>query len=80
MAHDYQSVTTADNTYTAVTDITPDGTVEDKFTWANIVPNYDTWIELLMKEHWCDWYFGTKWTDAWSSVTKSDRTYQGVTV
>ena len=80
MAHTYKSVTKSDNTYTAVTDITPDGTSEEKFKWNYIVPSYDTWYELLMKAHWADWTFGTAWTDAWTSVTKSDRTYQGVTV
>ncbi len=65
----YSEVTTPDNIYTPVSDVTPSETVEDKFTWVNIYPNYDTWLELLAKEHWADWYFGTAFTDAWSSVT-----------
>ena len=79
MAHTYTPITTADRTFTPVSDVTPSGTVEDQFTWDAINPNYDTWLELLMKEHWCDWYFGTAFVDAWTSVTKSDRTYQEVT-
>ena len=60
------------HTYTAVSDVTPSGTVEEKFTWANIVPNQDTWLELSVnggKIHWCDWYYGTPYTDNWSSIT-----------
>jgi len=60
------------HTYIAVSDVTPSGTVEEKFTWANIVPNQDTWLELSVnggKIHWCDWYYGTPYTDNWSSIT-----------
>ena len=67
------------HTYQSVSDITPDGSVEDQFTWNNINTNYDTWLELLAKEHWCDWYFGTAFIDAWTSLTRADRTYKEVT-
>ena len=83
MGHTFTSVTKSDNTYTPVSDITPIiGIIEDKFTWANIVPNHDTWLELTIsgKVHWCDWYFGTKFVDAWTSITRGDRTYSEVTV
>ena len=80
MAHTYQSITKSDNTYTSVSSVRPVGTIEEKFTWANIVPNYDTWLELLAKAHWCDWTFGTPYTDNYTSLTRADRTYQGVTV
>ena len=81
LAHNYTPITTADRTYTPVSDVTPDGTAEEKLTWANIVPNHDTWLELTLsgKIHWCDWLYGTKYTDDWDSVTKSDRTYREVT-
>lgn len=79
MAHTYQEITTADRTYTPVSDVTPPGTVEDKFTWANIVPNYDTWVELLAKEHWIDWYFATAFVDAWTSITTPSKTYNSKT-
>ena len=57
------------HTYIPVSDVTPDGTVEEKLTWAYIDDEYDTWLELLAKEHWADWYFGTAWTDAWTPIT-----------
>ncbi len=92
MTHTYQSITVADNTYTPVSDVTPSGTVEEKFTWANIVPNQDTWLELSInggKIHWVDWWYGIAFIDdytslttpskTYSSVTKSDRTYSSVT-
>ena len=80
MAHTYQPITVADRTYTPVSDVTPiTGVIEDKFTWANTYPNYDTWVELGAREHWCDWYFATAWTDAWDSLTKPSKTYSGVT-
>ena len=79
MAHTYKDVTKSDNTFTAVSPIRPVGTVEDKFTWANIVPNHDTWLELLAKEHWCDWLYGTPYTDSYTSLTTPSQTYQGVT-
>ena len=43
------------------------------------MPSYDTWLELLMKAHWCDWWFGTAWVDAWDSLTDSSRTYNSIT-
>ena len=83
LVHTYSSVTKADNTFTAVSDVTPiTGIVEEKFTWVNIVPNQDTWWELLInggKVRWIDWIFGTAFTDAWTSLTRADRTYSGVT-
>ena len=78
MGHDYSEVTKSDNTFTAVSDVTPNGTVEEKFTWDYIVPNWDTWAELLMKQHWIDWYYGTAYTDNWTSVTTPSKTYLGV--
>ena len=75
----YTSVTKADKVYTPVSDITPSGTVEEKFIWNYINPNYDTWVELLAKEHWCDWYFATPFTDAWSSLVTPTKTYASVT-
>ncbi len=78
----YSELTTPDKTYTPVSDITPSGTVEEKFTWVKIVPNQDTWLELSInggKIHWVDWYYGSKYTDNWSSLTTSDKTYSGVT-
>ena len=82
MAHTYSEVTVADRTFTPVSDVTPSGTVEEKFTWFNIVPNQDTWLELSInggKIHWCDWLFGTAWTDLWTSLTTPSKTYSGVT-
>lgn len=82
MAHDYQPVTVADRTYTPVSDVTPiTGIVEDKFTWANIAANHSTWLELTIsgKVHWCDWLYGTGYIDAWTSITRGDRTYNEVT-
>ena len=81
MAHTYKPITVADRTYTPVSDVTPSGTVEEKFTWVNIVPNHDTWLELTLsgKVHWCDWYYATEFVDAWASITKGDRTYSEVT-
>ena len=78
MGHDYTTVTKSDNTFTPVSDITPIGTVEEKLTWAYIVPNYDTWLELLAKEHWADWLFGTAWVDAWDSLTTPSKTFSGI--
>ena len=78
MAHDYSSVTTADRTFTPVSDVTPDGTVEEKFKWNYIVPSYDTWLELLAKEHWADWYFGVTYVDNWSTSTIPSHTYISV--
>ena len=77
--HTYTPVTTADRIYTPVSDVTPDGTAEDKFTWANIVPNYDTWLELLAKEHWADWLFATAFTDDYTSLTTPAKTYNSKT-
>ena len=81
MTHTYQPVTVADRTYIPVSDVTPDGTVEEKFIWAYIVPNQDTWLELSInggKVHWCDWIYGIAFIDAWTSLTRADRTYSGV--
>lgn len=75
----YTSVTKADKVYIPVSDITPSGTVEEKFIWNYINPNYDTWVELLAKEHWCDWLFATPFTDAWSSLITPTKTYTSVT-
>ena len=36
-------------------------------------------MELLAKEHWCDWYFATKFVDTWTSKTTPSRTYTDVT-
>ena len=69
MAHTYQEVTKSDNAFTVVSDVRPDGAAEDQFTWANINPHYDTWLKLLAKIHWCDWYYGTAFVDAWKEVT-----------
>jgi hypothetical protein len=82
MTHNYSEVTKSDNTYIAVSDVRPIGTVEDKLTWAIINTAYDTWIELLDygRVHWCDWYYGTPYTDNYSSITTPSATYQGVTV
>ena len=92
MAHSYSPITKSDNTFSAVSDVRPIGTVEDKLTWVNIVPNQDTWLELSInggKIHWVDWYYGTAFIDnytslttpskTYSSVTKSDRTYSSIT-
>ena len=79
MGHTYTSLTKSDNTYTPVSDVTPPGTAEDKFTWANIVPNYDTWVELLAKEHWADWIYATAFVDAWVSITTPSATYNSKT-
>ena len=81
MAHTYSPVTKSDNTFTPVSDITPSGTIEEKLTWANIVPNQDTWLELSVnggKIHWVDWLFGTAWTDLWTALTTPSKTYSGV--
>lgn len=79
MSHSYSSVTKSDNAFTAVSDVTPSGTVEEKLTWAYIDPSFDTWLELLLKEHWADWYFGTIFTDNWDSLIAPDRTYTNIT-
>ena len=83
MTHNYSSVTKSDNTFIAVSDVTPiTGTVEEKFTWVNIVPNQDTWLELLVnggKIHWVDWLFGTAFTDLWTAITTPSKTYSSVT-
>jgi len=79
MAHTYQPITVADRTYTPVSDVTPPGTAEDKFTWANTYPNYDTWVELGARAHWCDWYFATPYTDDWASLTTPSKTYTSKT-
>ena len=89
MGHTYTPITAGDRTYTPISTVTPIGTIEEKFTWDYIVPDWDTWAELLMRQHWIDWYFGTAFTDDWtsittpsktySSITKSDRTYTSVT-
>lgn len=79
MAHTYKPITTADNTFTPVSDVTPNGTVEEKLTWTYINPTFDTWLELLAKEHWADWYFGTTFTDAWDSLIAPSRTYTPIT-
>ena len=75
----YSGLTKPNNEFTPVSDVTPSGTVEEKFTWNYIVPSYDTWLELLAKQHWCDWLFGTKWTDNYASLTTPDKTYANVT-
>ena len=82
MAHTYYPVTKSDNTYTAVSDVRPIGTVEDKLTWDIINTAYDTWIELLVygRTHWIDWYYGTAYTDNYTSVTTPTATYKGVTI
>ncbi len=80
MAHTYQSITIGDRTYTPVSDVTPDGTVEDKLTWDILNEPYDTWIEFsdYGRVHWCDWYYGTAFIDAWASLTTPDKTYTPV--
>ena len=90
MAHTYQPITTANRTFTPVSDVTPiNGDIEEKFTWANIAGW--TWADLYNsgKVRWCDWYYGTAYTDnytsattpsaTYSSKTRSDRTYSPVT-
>jgi len=81
MGHTFHPVTTSDRTYTPVSDVTPSGTVEDKFTWVNIAANHSTWALLTIsgKTHWCDWLYGTAFTDAWTSLTNPDKTYNSVT-
>ena len=82
MAHTYTPLTKSDNTYTPVSDITPlIGDVEEKFTWVNIVPNHDTWLELTIsgKVHWCDWLYATGYVDAWTSITTPAKTYSSIT-
>lgn len=79
MAHDYSSITTADRTYTPVSDVTPSGVVEEKFTWDYINTAFDTWLKLLAKEHWSDWWFATAFVDAWTSLTTPNKTYNEVT-
>lgn len=80
MAHTYTSITKSDNIFISVSDITPIiGSIEEKLTWAYIVPDYDTWVELLAKEHWADWYFATAFVDAWVSLTTPSATYTSKT-
>ena len=89
MAHIYTSKTTPDTTYTPVSLMRPIGTVEEKFTWVYIDPTWDTWVELLAREHWCDWSFGTAFIDnytsktvptySYTSKTKSDNTFSSKT-
>ena len=75
MAHTYKPITTADRTFTPVSDVTPSGTVEEKFTWVNIAGW--TWADLHNsgKTRWCDWLFGTAYTDNYTSLTTPDKTY-----
>ena len=82
MVHIYSEITKSDNTYTSVSDVRPIGTVEEKLTWAIINTAYDTWKEFndYGRVHWCDWYYGTAYTDNWSSLTTPSATYSGVTV
>ena len=78
----YSGATTPDKIYTPISDVTPSGTVEEKFTWVKIVPNQDTWLELSInngKIHWVDWYYATPFTDAWSSSTVSSKAYASIT-
>jgi len=89
LGHTYKSITAADRTFTPVSDVTPSGTVEEKFTWANIAGW--TWADLHNsgKIRWCDWYYGTKYADNYTSITtpsatyssktRSDRTYSSIT-
>lgn len=79
MGHTFQPITIADRIFTPVSDVTPDGTVEEKFTWANIAGW--TWADLhnSSKIRWCDWYYGTAYTDNWTSITTPDKTYNEVT-
>ena len=82
MAHTYTTLTKSDNTYTAVSDVTPiTGVVEEKLTWAYVEAHWATWnwLELLSKVHWCDWWFATKFVDAWTSITTPAYTYSEVT-
>ena len=82
MAHSYSPITKSDNTFSAVSDIRPIGTVEDKLTWDIINTAYDTWIELYDygRVHWCDWYYSNPYIDNYSSLTTPSATYKGVTV
>ena len=82
MAHTYTSLTKSDNAYTPVSDVTPDGTGEEKLTWNAINGAYDTWKEFddYGKIHWCDWWYGTPFTDAWELLTTPSATYSEVTV
>jgi len=75
----YSGLTKSDNEFTVVSDVTPDGDSEWKFTWNYINPDWDTWLELLGKSHWADWYFGTKWTDDYVSLTTPSKTYTSIT-
>ena len=76
MAHTYSPITTADRTYTPVSDVTPE---IDTFSWIIINPDYDTWIELNNsgKIRWNDWAF--PWIDDWDSITAPSATYTSLT-
>ena len=82
MSHTYTEVTKSDNSYSEVSDVRPIGTIEDKLTWTIINPNYDTWEKLLNygKIRWSDWYYGTPYTDDYTSLTTPSYTYQEVSV
>jgi len=80
MGHTFHPVTTSDRTYTPVSDVTPSGTVEDKFTWVNIAANHSTWALLNNsgKVHWCDWLYGDAYIDNYISITTPDYIYKEV--
>jgi len=60
----YSGLTKSDNAFTAVSDVTPTtGDYEDKFTWANIVSDYNTWLKLELRPRWADWIFATPFID-----------------
>ena len=76
----FTPITAPTKTYISVSDITPiTGVVEDKFTWANTYPNYNTWVELGARAHWCDWLFATAFVDNYTSLTTPSKTYTGIT-
>jgi len=82
LAHTYTPITRSDRTYTPVSDVTPIvGSVEEQLTWVFIEALWETWswLELLTKEHWCDWYYGVTYVDSWSSLTIPSYIYSEVT-
>jgi len=74
----YQSVTAGDRPFKSMSDITPKGAITETLLWTAI-PAW-TWNDLFDsgKIHWSDWYTQVDWTDDWTSITKSSRTYKEV--
>ena len=82
MAHTYGEITVPSYSGTELSDLTPSGEVEDKLTWDTLATvEAETWatFQLHGKIRWCDWNYGSVWTDAWSGLNNPSHTYGEVT-